>query len=416
MDVLGDSNVGRVPELIPIRYGRMLVSPFTFFRGAAAIMASDLSRTPTTGLRVQACGDCHLLNFGTFATPERQLIFDINDFDETLPAPWEWDIKRLATSFVLAGRDNRFNADDSRAGAVAVVRSYRERLAELAEMTVLEVWYAKLDVPTLIEETADPELKELREKRLKKAQSRTAIDHEYPKLVEHTGDRPRIKDDPPFIYHLPPAEQHEREQVVPDALVAYRESLRPSLRALLDKYRMIDVAMKVVGVGSVGTTCGVALFLAEDDDPLFLQVKQAGASVLEPYAGKSEHDHPGQRVVIGQRLMQAASDIFLGWTTGRNNTQLYVRQLRDMKIKPMVEIFKPKHMVEYAGFCGRALANAHARSGDAATLSGYLGNADNFDEAVADFAVAYADQSERDHAALADAVRSGRVEAVIEER
>lgn len=416
VDILIESNAGRIEKLVPIRFGRMLVSPFTFFRGAAAVMASDLAKTPATGVRVQACGDCHLLNFGAFATPERNVIFDINDFDETLPAPWEWDIKRLATSFVLAGRDNRYDADGCRGSAVAVVRAYRERLAALADMTVLEAWYSKLDVLKLIEETEDPELREFREKRLKKVQSRTAIDHEYPDLVEEVGDRPRIKDDPPFIFHHHLQETDEIQEAIREAFLAYRKTMRYDHRFLLDKFRMMDMAIKVVGVGSVGTICAVMLLLAEDDDPLFLQVKQANPSVLEPYAGPSPFEHHGQRVVAGQRLMQAASDLFLGWTTGRHGRQFYLRQLRDMKAKPMIEIFKPKHMLEFAGYCGTALANAHARSGDAATLSGYLGNADNFDEAVADFAVAYADQTEQDHAKLADAVRSGKIEATVEER
>ena len=416
VDLLIESNTGRMPELVPIRFGRMLVSPFTFFRGAAVVMATDLSKTPSTGLRVQACGDCHLLNFGVYATPERNLIFDINDFDETLPAPWEWDIKRLATSFVLAGRDNRYAAADSRASAAAVVRAYRERLAELSEMTALEAWYSKMDVRKIIDETDDPELREFREKRLKKLQGKTAAEYDFPKLTEQVGDRPRIKDDPPYIFHSPETGEDKFQQVVVEALQSYRESLPHDRRVLFDKYRFVDLAMKVVGVGSVGTVCAILLFLAEDNDPLFLQVKQANASVLEPYAGKSLYEYHGQRVVVGQRLTQAASDIFLGWTTGRFGRHFYLRQLRDMKSKPMIEIFKPKHMLEFAGYCGDALAHAHARSGDAATLSGYLGAADNFDEAVADFAVAYADQTERDHAALADAVRSGKIEAVRDER
>ncbi len=420
VDLLIESNAGRIEKLVPIRFGRMLVSPFTFFRGAASVMAADLAKTPATGLRVQACGDCHLLNFGVFATPERNLIFDINDFDETLPAPWEWDIKRLATSFVLAGRDNRYDADECRDSAVAVVRGYREHLAELAKMTVLEAWYSKLDVLKLIEETEDPEMREFREKRLKKTLSRTVLEEDYPKLVEDVGGQPRIKDFPPYIYHVRPSDVDSEltsdiaEELVGEALTSYRETMRYDHRFLLDKFRLMDFAIKVVGVGSVGTICGVLLMLAEDNDPLFLQVKQANASVLEPYAGRSQFEHHGQRVVAGQRLMQAASDLFLGWTTGRLGRQFYLRQLRDMKAKPMIEIFKPRHMYEFAGCCGSALANAHARSGDAATLSGYLGNGDKFDEAVADFAVAYADQTERDHAKLADAVRSGKIEVIRE--
>lgn len=420
VEILIESNVGRIEKLVPIRFGRMLVSPFTFFRGAASVMAADLSKTPTTGMRVQACGDCHLLNFGVFATPERNLIFDINDFDETLPAPWEWDIKRLATSFVLAGRDNGYDADECRDSAVAVVRAYREHMAELSEMTVLEAWYSKLDVLKLIEKTDDPELRELREKRLKKTLSRSVLEDDYPKLVEEVGGHPRIKDFPPYIYHVHLTDvdseltSDKAEELFGEALDSYRETMRYDHRFLFDKFRLMDAAIKVVGVGSVGTFCGVLLMLAEDNDPLFLQVKQANASVLEPYAGRGPFEHHGQRVVMGQRLMQAASDLFLGWTTGRHGRQFYLRQLRDMKAKPLIEIFKPKHMYEFAGYCGNALANAHARSGDAATLSGYLGNADNFDEAVADFAVAYADQTEHDHAKLTDAVRSGRIEVIRE--
>ncbi|TXT36077.1 MAG: hypothetical protein FD138_1107, partial [Planctomycetota bacterium] len=284
-------------------------------------MAADLSKTPATGLRVQACGDCHLLNFGVFATPERNLIFDINDFDETLPAPWEWDLKRLATSFVLAGRDNRYAAADCRDGAVAVVRAYRERMAELADSTVLQAWYSKLDVLKLIGETADPELREFRERKLKKLQSRSALEDDYPKLVEEVGGKPRIKDDPPYIFHLSELVTPEAQEMIVEAFQSYRESMRYDHRFLLDKFRMMDVAFKVVGVGSVGTFCSVMLLLAEDNDPLFLQIKQANTSVLEPYAGRGPFEHNGQRVVMGQRLMQAASDLFLGWTTGRKGRQ-----------------------------------------------------------------------------------------------
>jgi uncharacterized protein (DUF2252 family) len=414
IDVLIASNEGRLEELVPIRFGRMLSSPFTFFRGAAAVMAADLAKTPSTGIRVQACGDCHLLNFGGFGTPERNFIFDINDFDETLPAPWEWDVKRLATSFVLAGRDNRYDEADCRESALAVVRAYRERLAELSEMTVLEGWYAKLDMQQMIAATADPEMREHRERRMKKIESRTAIDHDYPSLVEHVGEEPRIKDDPPYIYHVEESSSAEFQQVIDEALQGYRETLPYDRRTLFDKYHFVDLAIKVVGIGSVGTVCGVGLFLAEANDPLFLQVKQANASVLEPYAGASVYANHGQRVVVGQRLMQSASDIFLGWTTGRFGRHFYLRQLRDMKSKPMIEIYKPRHMLEYAGHCGHALAHAHGRSGDAAMLTGYLGAAENFDEALADFAVAYANQTEQDHVSLASAVRRGKIEAAAE--
>jgi uncharacterized protein (DUF2252 family) len=409
--VLEESSEGRVPELIPIRYGRMLQSPFTFFRGAAAIMAADLASTPVTGLRVQACGDCHLLNFGGFATPERRIIFDINDFDETLPAPWEWDVKRLAASFVIACRHNGFGEAHAREAAGACARSYRKHMADFARQRVLDVWYASIlaeDVHGMMEER---HARRRLRKRLAKAARRDVAEDDFPQLAEIVGGQALIRDDPPLIYHGHGQERGRLDEGVAATLAAYRESLPHDRRVLLDRYQLHDVAMKVVGVGSVGTLCGIALLMAGKADPLFLQVKQARASVLEPFAGPSEYANHGQRVVIGQRLMQAASDLFLGWMEGKEGRHLYIRQLRDMKIKPVVEQFTPLTMRHYGKLCGWALARAHARSGEPALLSGYLGKSDRFDRAMVDFATAYADQNERDHEALRRAVREGRLEA-----
>jgi uncharacterized protein (DUF2252 family) len=404
------SNEGRVAHLLPIRYGRMLQSPFAFYRGAAAVMALDLSRTASTGIRVQACGDCHLANFGGFATPERRLIFDINDFDETLPAPWEWDVKRLAASFVIAARNNGFKSKDARAAAVSAVRSYRERLAEYATWPALDVWYASITAEMVIEAVKDAQRREFIHKRGRRMRAQAIPDHDFPKLTQLRNGRPAIKDNPPLIYH--PQDEAAALKRFYRGFEAYRETLPPERRTLLDRYRVVDVAAKVVGVGSVGTRCGVILLMASERDPLFLQLKEARASVLEPYAGKSAYANNGQRVVVGQRLTQPASDIFLGWTE-TDRAHFYVRQLRDMKFKPLVESMNGGTLRDYAGLCGWALARAHAKSGDAVKISGYLGKKPVFDEAIGDFAKSYADQNELDHAALAMAVREGKVEAEV---
>ncbi len=414
VDLVIESSQGRIPELVPIRYGRMAVSPFTFYRGAANIMAADLAGAPTTGERVQLCGDCHLLNFGAFATPERRVIFDINDFDETLPGPWEWDLKRLAASFVLAARSNGLAAADQRDAVLACVRSYRERMAEFADMRALDVWYARIELSTVLASLSDKATVARLRKRLDKAAAQTVAETDFPKMVAGSGDRYVIKDNPPLIYHHPHLDLAASQDNIRQATAAYRTALPDDRGLLFDRYRMIDMALKVVGVGSVGTLCAVVLMMAEDDDPLFLQVKEARRSVLEPYLAQSLYANQGQRVVEGQRLMQSASDIFLGWTKGDEGREFYVRQLRDMKIKPLVEIFNATTMADYAELCGWTLARAHARSGDAATIAGYLGKSDRFDKAVADFSVAYADQSERDHAAMLDALREGRIEADFE--
>jgi uncharacterized protein (DUF2252 family) len=412
--LLEESSKGRIPELIPIRYGRMIQSPFAFYRGTALNMAADLATTCVSGLRVQACGDCHLCNFGAFATPERRVICDINDLDETLPAPWEWDVKRLAASFVVASRFNGHSEAEARDAALACVRSYRENMAEYSKMRVLDVWYAFIDFEKLIEATEEMESQKRLQKRLAKARERSVAEHDFPELVTTAGLKPTIKENPPLIFH--PRHQDEKtfEAMFEQAFATYRASLSDDKRMLLDRYKLVDFSLKVVGVGSVGTVCGVMLLMASEKDPLFLQFKQARESVLEPYAGKSVYANHGQRVVVGQRLMQSASDLFLGWTEGQMGRHFYIRQLKDMKIKPLVEIFTPSVMRYFGALCGHILARSHARSGQPAKITGYLGKSDVFDKAIADFAVAYADQAEQDHEAMVEAVRGGRLEVFIE--
>jgi uncharacterized protein (DUF2252 family) len=414
VELMEASNQGRIPELIPIRHARMLQSPFTFYRGAALNMAADLAHTPTTGLRVQACGDAHLCNFGAFATPERRIVFDINDLDETLPAPWEWDVKRLAASMVLASRSNGFREDEARDATLAAVRSYREHMAEYSEMRVLDVWYASISVEQLHELIRDKEARERQKQVVAKARARSVVEHDFPKLAAMAGQHPTIKDNPPLIYHPREVGIAELLERCRAAFGGYRETLQEDRRVLLDRFDLEDVAIKVVGVGSVGTTCAVLLLMASAEDPLFLQVKEARTSVLEPYAGASLHPNHGQRVVNGIRVVQSASDIFLGWATGSLGRHFYVRQLRDMKMGPQVELFTPGVMTQYGEFCGWTLARAHARSGQPAQISGYLGKSATFDEAVADFAHAYADQTERDHDVLLKAARAGRIEVGTE--
>lgn len=413
--LLEASNQGRIADLTPIRWGRMMVSPFTFFRGAAALMAADLAHTPSTRVFVQACGDCHLLNFGAFATPERNVSFDINDFDETLPAPWEWDLKRLVVSFVLAARENALKPKFATSAARAVCRAYREKMAEYARMSILDIWYDRIDWQHVIASTTCSDLKARRERRLVQAQKRNS-EYYFPKLVEKQGKKDyTIKDSPPTIYHVEDKKGSSFKEAVEQALEGYKNTLQEDKRRLFSRYRFVDCAIKVVGIGSVGTTCMVLLLLAPDDEPLFLQMKEARPSVLEDYAGKSTFDNRGQRVVEGQRIIQSASDIFLGWTEfGDNDTHFYIRQLRDTKIKLEPEAWDGKVMTEMALVMGAVLARAHARSGDSAVISGYLGSNEEFDEAVADFALVYADQVERDHALLVQAGKSGRIPFVEE--
>jgi uncharacterized protein (DUF2252 family) len=411
IEIIEASNRGRLQELIPIRYGRMLRSPFTFLRGSAALMAYDLATTPKTDIIVQACGDCHLLNFGLFATPERNLVFDINDFDETLPAPWEWDIKRLVVSFVIAGRDSDLSDQESKAAAIDCARSYREHLREYSRLSPLEVWYTRIGAEQAIEMSPDEKTRKIREQIMAKARERI-IEHLYPKIVTQTGGRNRFVDQPPILYHV---NEPDWETIVREGLEDYRQSLPEERRVLFDRYQLEDFALKVVGIGSVGTRCYIALLFSEDNHPLILQVKEACPSVLEPYTAKSQYENQGQRVVTGQRLMQSSSDIFLGWTRGRGGKDFYLRQLRDMKFSLPIEGVSAVQLQRYAEFCGWTLARAHAKSGDAATISGYLGKGDQFDLAMGEFAIAYADQTERDHAALVEAVKTGRVEALVEE-
>jgi uncharacterized protein (DUF2252 family) len=408
-----EAELGRMPELLPLRHGRMVRSAFTFYRGAALTMAADLATTPVTGLRVQCCGDAHLCNFGGFATPERRVIFSINDLDETLPAPWEWDVKRLAASFVVACRDRGLTDSTARDVATTCVRSYRESMAELGQLKTLELWYRALGAEELIA-GLDSKLRKRAVKRIEKERVKSRGEELFPKLVEHKGDVPVIKDQLPTIFHAEGHTPGEIDQVVRDVLAAYRATLPASYQSLLDRYELRDAAIKVVGVGSVGTACWVLLLTAGEGDPLFLQVKEARSSVLEPYAGASVFANHGQRVVHGYRLMQPASDIFLGWSQGPKR-HFFFRQLRDMKISPMVDTFGPAEMDTFAGWCARALALSHARSGCAVTLSGYLGKSDAFDRAVAAFSMAYADQNEEDHTALERAIRTGTVEAAFEE-
>jgi uncharacterized protein (DUF2252 family) len=414
IELLIESGVGRVAELLPIRYGRMLQSPFTFYRGAAAIMSADLAGLPSTGIRVQACGDCHLLNFGGFGTPERRMVFGINDFDETLPAPWEWDIKRLVASFVVASRHNNFTADETREVAQVCARSYREHIREFSKMHALDVWYYSIDAETAINTLDDDNAKQRAKKRMAKARDRDVLDEDFPELVTFENGAHRIRDNPPLIYHNQAEEAADVEASVREAFDRYRATLADDRRVLLDRYEFKDIAMKVVGVGSVGTRCSIVLMMGGAEDPLFLQVKEARTSVLEPYTGRSAYPNHGQRVVMGQRLMLSASDIFLGWVEGKDGNHFYIRQLRDMKLKPLVELFNPSVMTQYAELCGWALANAHARSGDSAKIAGYLGKKDDFDEALADFAESYADQNELDYQALQRAVQDGRLDVYME--
>ena len=411
ISILEESNKGRLKDLIPIRYGRMVKSPFTFLRGSAAVMAYDLARTPTTGLKAQLCGDCHLSNFGLFATPERHLVFDLNDFDETHPGPWEWDLKRLATSFVVAARENRFADAQARDFAVQVVRAYRNHIRECADMAPMDVWYQRMEWQTVIEDTLDTKSRKVAEAMAAAARKRV-IEHLFPKITKSEGGKFKLVDQPPVLFHISQKDVGAR---VSYALAQYRLTLPDERRVLFDRYHMVDYAAKVVGIGSVGTRCWIMLMMSIDNDPLILQVKEARQSVIEPYTQKSRYENQGERVVAGQRLMQSSSDIFLGWIRGKRGFDFYVRQLRDMKFSAPLERGTIEQFRRYADLCGWTLARAHAKSGDAAAISGYLGKSDRFDRALGRFAVAYADQTERDHAALVKAIRSGRVEILAEQ-
>ena len=415
IELLRESNEGRISELIPIRFGRMAQSPFAFYRGAAAVMAADLASTPRSGLRVQACGDAHLMNFGGFATPERNIFFDINDFDETLPAPWEWDVKRLAASIVIAARHLDFLDSDAAKVATESVCSYRERMADYASMRALDVWYDRIDLERVLKVLPSGAEVERVRQRVEQARRKSLPESLFPKLVEHYGSAPRIKDVPPLIFHPTDKQAPGLTSGYADALRRYRKSLPEHVRTLFDRYRLLDFAIKVVGVGSVGTYCALGLFMAADNDPMFLQVKEARKSVLEPYAGGSVHKNQGERVVEGQRLMQSASDIFLGWTRGLNGRDYYFRQLRDAKIAAILEDWDLATLKEFGKLCAWALARAHARSGDPAMIAGYMGSNTTFDDAVCEFAVEYADQNLRDYRGFVKGIREGRIPIASED-
>jgi len=422
LTLLQEQDGTRVPELLPIRYGRMASSAFAFFRGAALPMASDLAATPRSGMIVQLCGDAHLSNFGAFASPERHLVFDINDFDETVPGPWEWDVKRLATSIEIAGRANGYSAKERRASVLATVAAYRRSMRTFAGTDPLEVWYSNADLARL-QALADGSLRARQRKTLArniaKAQTRDSLGALGRFASVHDGE-PRLKAEPPLVVPIRDiwgdgAEADETAEQLRRLLSDYRDTLGPERRPLLDRYRLVDMARKVVGVGSVGTRSWMLLMVDDDLHPLFLQAKEAGPSVLEQFVGASEYDNGGQRVVVGQRLMQAVSDIFLGWVrvTGFDGLtrDFYLRQLRDWKGSAEVETMVPEGMTRYGELCGWTLARAHARSGDPVAIAAYLGGGPTFDVAVQEFAGSYADQNERDHQSLLDAIASGRITA-----
>ena len=448
--LLGEQDKTREQDLVPVRHGRMMVSPFTFYRGAATVMAADLGGTPVAGLEVQLCGDAHLSNFGLFASPERLLLFDLNDFDETLPGPFEYDVKRMAASFTVAGRNNGFTKADTRAATLASVRAYREAMAGFAQMGTMDIWYAHLDEDEVMatirrsvaatkqeaqaakkakrkkaekRDVREEELEKRAEKRAGKiagkARTRDSL-QALSKLGEQVNGGYRIVSQPPIIVPLRDLagtyglSADEAEQAIHEQFRAYRQTLQADRRHLLERFEIIDAARKVVGVGSVGTRCFIVLLQGRDaQDPLFLQVKEATASVLEPYVGKSRYRQHGERVVQGQRMMQAASDIYLGWTKGLDvRRNFYWRQLRDMKGSVDIETMIPLGLSSYAQMCGWTLARAHARSGDPVAIAAYLGESDAFDKSVTGFAERYADQNERDHQEFVNAVKSGRLEAV----
>jgi uncharacterized protein (DUF2252 family) len=423
--LLEEQAESREPGLVPIRHGRMAASAFAFFRGAAYVMAADLAHTPDSGIKVQLCGDAHLSNFGGFAAPDRRLVFDLNDFDETLPGPWEWDVKRLAASLAIAGREGGFGEAARRRIVTESVAKYREVMRAMAKMRTLDVWYARIEfekalaeVEDRLDPTALKRLQRNRQKALRKDSMRA-----FSKLTHMVDGEPRLISDPPLIVPVADVAKErglgDRETVderIRELMRSYRGTLSGELRHLVEGYRYVDLAFKVVGVGSVGTRAWIVLLLGRDhDDPLFLQVKEAQRSVLEPYTRRSAFKNQGQRVVEGQRLMQAAGDLMLGWirTVGIDGQErdFYVRQLWDWKASADVEAMDSAGLELYGGLCGATLGRAHARSGDRIAIASYLGRGDRFDEAIADFAEIYADQNERDHRALVDAVASGRLEA-----
>ncbi len=411
IEILKESNLGRVEELIPIRYGRMLSSPYAFFRGSAGLMARDLSVSPSSGLIVQACGDCHIQNFGAFATPERQIVVDINDFDETLPAPWEWDVKRLGASLVLAALANGFSYEIGMEAAQRMARAYRRLILELSKMSNLEEWYYKVSFDEVFAES-DAETRERGDRLRKEAIQKSSPEVIAEKLLQKRGGKLSFKELPPILCHMEGLSAGSAEL---EAFDEYRKTLSSDRQVLLGKYELVDIARKVVGIGSVGTMCGVALLTSQRDDVLILQIKEARASVLEPYAGQSKYLHHGERIVNGQRLMQAASDIFLGWTTGRREPfrHFYMRQLRDVKIGVNTAFWSKEDFRNFPKIAGRILAKAHSRSVDSSALRGYLGKSEQFDEAIGGYAVAYAKQTEQDYRRFVRACKLGELKAEL---
>jgi uncharacterized protein (DUF2252 family) len=406
------SNQGRTEALVPIRHGRMLLSPFTFYRGAPAVMAYDLAHTPNSGIVAQLCGDCHISNFGMYASPERDLVFDLNDFDETLPGPFEWDVKRTVASIVVAARNAGLADKEARAAVAEAMRNYRKKIRELAAQTYLDTWYSRTEANALLE-MVEKQHRKVAATQLARVQEKDRL-AAFAKLTEVVDGQRRIIHDPPVVFRLEKGEAEIREWLT-ELFVAYYESLEESRRRLLSRYRLKDVAHKVVGVGSVGTRCFITYWEGNGEgDPLFLQVKQASASLLEPYLGRSEYERPGERVVVGQRLMQATNDIFLGHAHSLGK-DYFVRQLYDMKGSANLEGIPAIYLTRYAALCGAVLARAHARTGDPAEINGYLGDSDAFDEALVEFAFRYADQNDTDYAAFVQAVKDKRIEARVEE-
>ncbi len=415
--LLEASNVGRVSELIPIRYGRMIANPFAFYRGAAALMAFDLAALPRTDIIVQLCGDAHLANFGLFASPERRILFGPNDFDETLPGPFDWDMRRLAASFAIAARERGFSASDQRRVVRRLSETFRQRIGEFSKMDLLDVWYYQFSAATMLDSAGSDGERKKEAAVIDKARlqsSRSVLNHS----AEQVDGKFRIKENPPLVYHVPLSSQCERQQygdMIRRFFADYRLTLSDDRRALFDRYELVDVAIRVVGVGSVGTRCYEALFMADGECPLFLQLKEARTSVLENYLPRSEYANHGQRVVNGQRLLQSASDIFLGWSKMHHTgSDFYVRQLRDMKGAFDFASFDVDDLAAYAVSCGTALAHAMAKAGDPARICGYLGKSDAFDEAIQQFALAYAERNEADWTTLKAAVKAGRVQAIRE--
>src|SRR5215471_13706422 len=418
ISLLEESNKTRLEHLVPIRYGRMSQSPLAFLRGSAAVMAYDLAKTPVSGIQAQLCGDAHLSNFGAYASPERNLVFDVNDFDETLAGPWEWDVKRLAASIVVAGRQNGYTAGETTQSVLSSLQHYHTLMQRMASMGALDVWYQHVDISQIMELVKRKEQERL-QKQVGKAKHRTNLGA-FPKMAEKVNGLYRIKDEPPLIEHVVDQGDVEKTQAyehewIKNYFAAYVETLPDTRKVLLGNYSFVDVARKVVGVGSVGTRTWVVLLMAggDGDDPLFLQLKEADASVLEPSCGNSPYANHGERVVQGQLLMQEASDIFLGWTHGPD-ADLYVRQLHDMKLSEDIATMTRQEFAQYTQWCAMALARAHARCGDSARISGYLGSSTLFEQAIARFAQAYADQTERDHAALLAAIKEGRIQAKVD--